>query len=129
MARRLRRSLRIIMTDEARVLRQMRIDKGLSMAKAGRLMGWSDSYISHIEHGRVDPPNGERLDRMLKVYGDITRKSYIEKIRRFKLNYTPAEDLAELVKKLSPEQTMAVLTLVKQFINPPEKCQVNLEEQ
>ena len=63
-----KRSNRIIMTDEARVLKELRISRGLSMRKAGELMGVSDSYISHIENGRLDVPKGKRLEKILLIY-------------------------------------------------------------
>ena len=34
------------LTNKARVLKEMRISKGLSMRQAGELLGKSDSYIS-----------------------------------------------------------------------------------
>jgi transcriptional regulator with XRE-family HTH domain len=111
-----KRSSRVIMTDEARVLRQMRFENNLSMRQAGALMGWSDTFISHIEHGRVDVPNGTRLEKMLQAYGDISRKSFIERVRRFRLERQPSDELIELIPKLSKEQILATLSLVKQFL-------------
>lgn len=116
MPRKPNRSNRIIMTDEARVLRLMRAERGLSLRAAGKLTGWSDTYISHIEHGRVDVPQGERLDKMLAAYGGMSKKSFIEKIRRFKLEQTPLDELNELIPKLTPDQAQAVLSLTRQFL-------------
>jgi transcriptional regulator with XRE-family HTH domain len=66
------------MTNEARVLKELRIYHGYSMRKAGELMELSDSYIAHLETGRIDIPMGARLDRILAVYGGIKKKSLYE---------------------------------------------------
>jgi transcriptional regulator with XRE-family HTH domain len=111
-----KRSSRVIMTDEARVLRQMRMERNLSMRKAGTLMGWSDTFISHIEHGRVDVPEGPRLEKMLVAYENISRKSFIERVRRFRLERQPSDELTELITKLSKEQVQATLILLRQYL-------------
>jgi len=107
------------MTDEARVLKQMRIERGLSMREAGSLMGWSDTYVSHIENGRVDVPEGERLEKMLIAYGGMSKKSFIEKIRRFRIEQTPLDDLNELIPRLTRDQIQAVLALSMQLLQIP----------
>ena len=48
------RTAKVVISNEALVLRQMRIKAGLSMRKVGGLIGVSDSYISQIENGRMD---------------------------------------------------------------------------
>ncbi len=53
------------------------------MKKAGTLMGKSDSYIAHLETGRMDLPSGEKLDRLLMAYGGIKQESFFEKVRNF----------------------------------------------
>ncbi len=73
-----KRSSRIILTTEALVLKQMRLALGLSMKKAGALMGKPDSYIAHLETDRMDLPRGEKLDRLLMTYGRI--KLYTEAV-------------------------------------------------
>ena len=47
------RTDKIIMSNETRVLKQLRTKKGLSMRAAGNLIGRSDSYVSQIENGRM----------------------------------------------------------------------------
>lgn len=79
-----KRSARIIMTNEARVLREMRIAKGLSMRKAGQEIGVSDSYIAHVETGRMAPPRSIKLIRFLDAYGGIKVKSFYDRVRAFR---------------------------------------------
>lgn len=51
-----KRSARILLTNEARVLKELRSQCGLSMRQAGKLINRSDSYIAHIETGKMDSP-------------------------------------------------------------------------
>lgn len=98
------RSGRVIMTNEARVLRELRIQSGLSMRKAGALLGCTDSYISHIENGRSDVPKGDRLDKFLTVYGGIKQKSFYERVRRYTETRDPRIELIEMIQNLPPEK-------------------------
>lgn len=94
------RTSKVVISNEALVLRQMRHKAGLSMRKAGSLIGVSDSYISQIENGRMDVPTGVRLDQLLSAYGGIRRKSYYEKVRNFKAKMTARDRLSLLVSRL-----------------------------
>ena len=69
-------------TNEARVLKQLRMSMKLSMREAGFRIGKSDSYISHLENGRMDIPSGLDLDRLLKIY-NCTQKGFFEKVRLY----------------------------------------------
>lgn len=105
------RSGRIIMTNEARVLRELRVQSGLSMRKAGELIGCSDSYISHIENGRTDVPTENNLDKFLKIYGDIKQKSFYERVRNFELKLSPIDELVSVASKLDSEKMKILLNL------------------
>jgi transcriptional regulator with XRE-family HTH domain len=107
------RSSRVIMTNEARVLRELRIQSGLSMRKAGALIGCTDSFISHIENGRVNVPTGERLDRFLAVYGDIKQKSFYERVRKFEEELSFKDQLLMLVETLPEEKIKILLNIAK----------------
>ncbi len=78
------RTQNVMFTNDARVLRQMRLAHGLTMRQAGSLVGRSDSYISQIENRRMDPAKGERLERLLTVYGGIKVRSFNERVRLFR---------------------------------------------
>lgn len=108
-----RRSARIIMTNEARALRELRIMHGLSMRKAGKLIGVSDSYISHIENGRIDFPRGASLDRFLAVYGGIKQKSFYERVRNYTKKITPLDELLEVIQRLPHNKISIILSLAK----------------
>jgi hypothetical protein len=76
-------------------------------------------YVSHIENGRVDVPEGERLDKILIAYGGITKKSFIEKIRRFRVEQTPLDDLNELIPRLTRDQLQAMIAFSMQLLQIP----------
>ena len=117
----IKRSARCIMTDEARVLREMRLQYGYTMRKAGELLGLSDSYIAHLETGRVDLPKGEKLERILAIYGGIKVKSFNEKVRNFRQVFTPRDELNELLNRVNETQVQMILTVAKGLIGIPEK--------
>lgn len=112
-----KRSARVIMTNEARVLRELRIQSGLSMRQAGDLLNRSDSYIAHLETGRMDIPNGEKLDRLLAIYGGIKQKSFFERVRKYAHHLTPKEELFELADRLPKEQIHALLAIAKSLLS------------
>ena len=110
---RTKRSSRIITTNEARALRELRMQHGLSMRKAGALIGLSDSYIAHVETGRMDPPKGVKLDRLLAIYGGIKQKSFYERVRNFKATVTAKDQLLEMVQRMSEAKATVILNIVK----------------
>ncbi len=98
------------------MLREMRLQAGLSMRKAGRLMGCTDSYISHIENGRTNVPTGIRLERFLAAYGGIKTKSFYERVRRFSDCSDPRQELFEIIKKLPIEKIKLAIQILNNFI-------------
>jgi transcriptional regulator with XRE-family HTH domain len=111
------RSQKIIITNEGRVLRTLRFEHGLSMKKAGALAGVSDSTIAHIETGRMNPPKGPALERLLKVYGGIQAKSFYERARNFKANHTAKEQLLELVQRANEKQASVLLNVAQGLLS------------
>lgn len=101
------------MTNEARVLKDLRLYHGYSMRKAGELMGLSDSYIAHLETGRMDVPKGEKLDRILAVYGGIKAKSFYERVRHYQEKITPRDELLEIIERLPDDKVPIVLNIAK----------------
>lgn len=108
-----RRSSRAIMTNEARVLKELRLSQGFSMRKAADLIGLSDSYIAHIETGRMDPPTGIKLDRLLRIYGNLKQKTFYEYVRNFKKKISHREELQEIIDRLKEDKITIVLNIVR----------------
>lgn len=108
-----KRSSRIVMTNEARVLHELRLHHGLSMRRAGELIGLSDSYIAHVETGRIDPPRGLKLERLLAIYGGIKQKTFYERVRNYSERITPKHELKELVERMSDSKIEILLGIAK----------------
>jgi transcriptional regulator with XRE-family HTH domain len=111
-----KRSDRIEMTDEARVLKILRSETKLSMKKVADLIGMSDSYIAHVETGRIDVPEGEKLNRLLKVYC-TQRGTFRERVRTFAVQITPELELMEMVYRLRPHEMKTLVALAKSMVS------------
>lgn len=54
-----KRTEKIVITSEGQVLKRLRAKQNLSMQDVADKLGISNSYVSQIENGRANPPNGE----------------------------------------------------------------------
>ena len=97
-----KRTKQVIITPQARVLRDRRKKMGLSMRDAAELIGISKSYLNHIENGRENIPRGERLDGFLRVY-TITKKYFATLCSEYKEKETDLSYLLEVLPRLKPE--------------------------
>ena len=114
----IKRTSRVVMTDEARVLRALREERQLSMRALGAAMGKSDSFISQVENGRMDVPTDEALERYLTSLGGITAKSFYERVRRFRLERgsTDRDELVEIAKRVNELHLKQILILAKTIL-------------
>ena len=110
------RSARVVMTDEARVMRDLRLKQSLSMKAAGRLVGVSDSYISHIENGRVAVPTGHSLLKFLNLYGQTTPKYFGELVREKRQEVTDLDVISNLLERLKPNQVEAARAYIEHIM-------------
>ncbi len=83
------------------------------MRKAGDALGFSDSYISHIENGRVDVPTDANLEKFLILYGDLKQKSFYERVRRYYECADPRKELLNFVNYLPNEKISLALKILK----------------
>jgi len=113
-----KRTNRVIMTDEARVLRELRQERSHSMRSLGAAMGKSDSYVSQIENGRMDPPKEEALELYLSAVGGINSKSFYERVRRYRTDrsHTDRDELLEVAKRATEIQVRQILLLAKTIL-------------
>ncbi len=107
------RTEKVVISSEARVLRQMRIAKGLSMRAAGALVNRSDSFISQIENGRMEVPKGDMLETLVTAYGPIKVASFKERARLFKESYSPKDEALSLLEKLPEEQVRVAVAFLQ----------------
>ncbi len=106
-----RRTSEIKMTNEARVLRRLRLECGTKIKEVAKEIGKSEAYIRHIEHGRLDVPDKVMVKKILSVYG-ATYRIYSAKC---KIDCTEDSymELKNLIHKI-PEQKLAlVLSLIR----------------
>ena len=102
-------------TIENKILRHLRIAKGLSLRDAGRIFGISGSAINHLEHGRMDIPEN-RVEQMVIGYG-FTMDDY----QCFKLGEKPVpinlqDEAIVIIRKLNSTQLEAVYGLLKSYL-------------
>ncbi len=109
----LERSQKLIMTDEARVLRLLRQERGLTLRQVSAAIGMSHTYIAHIEAGRMAVPGKAILMKMLGVYGIDDYKVFYDKVRNFKDHMTPRQQLLELIEHLNDERIDFLLKMAK----------------
>ena len=106
----------IHMSNEARVLKEMRIARGLSMRQAGELFGKSDSYISQVENGRMRPPAGGALQQLLEIYGGPMVDSFHARARKHQERLTPKDEIVELLAKTNALETSVILKIVRALV-------------
>ncbi|MBX3032607.1 MAG: helix-turn-helix domain-containing protein [Bdellovibrionaceae bacterium] len=113
-----KRTDRVIMTDEARVLRELRQERGHSMRSLGAAMSKSDSYVSQVENGRMDPPKDGSLEQYLAAIGGLNSKSFYERVRRYRQDRsrTDRDELLEVAKRATEPQVRQILLLAKTIL-------------
>lgn len=75
-----RRTSEVKITREAILLREYRTRLGLSISEVSKMLNKSESYLRHIEKGRLDLPNETQLSEILRLY-DVTLRSFKHKLR------------------------------------------------
>lgn len=109
------RSRHVFMTNEARALKKLRDDKGLSMKKAGEMLGYSDSYISQIENGRENMPVEDKLNRFLKAY-DSDVRSFNKLVRDFETNLSDLDVIHQILPRLNESNIRLIRGMAEQMI-------------
>lgn len=106
-----RTSIRQI-NEEGLALKELRLSKGLSMRHLGDLIGKSDSYISHLENGRLNFPEGEPLEKILLVFGGIKPKSFYERARFCRARLHQEEFIIKWVRQADDQNLAAIYDLL-----------------
>lgn len=106
------RTKQIFITPESQVLKQLRAKNHLSRQAVADKIGVSESYISQIEHGRVDFPHGSLLDRFLEVYG-VRRKYFFELCTRWKKSGSDDDFFREKIQLLNPENKKLIREIME----------------
>ena len=109
-----RRSDKKVMTREALIIKYLRESKKLSMRRAAKIIGVSDSQISHAENGRMDL----KPDFIMKVvtnYG-YTYQYFLDVLNNKK--EAPEHTLSEcieILKRLDKEKLRTVKAILESF--------------
>lgn len=106
----------VIMTNKARVLKRLRLEKGISMFIAGQEVGKSDSYISHIENGRSDIPKDGDLEKLLLVYG-VDRNEFQELVVSYKPKLSKRETISNLLPRLDDNKLSQLLIIIEKSLS------------
>jgi len=110
-----KRHHKVIITPEAKALREMRLDKELSIREVCKLLGKSEGFLRHIETGRRDFPRKIVLETILKVY-EATYKMFRHKVTAVmeaESKLGPKEELKELIDRLPEDKVNVVLAMVR----------------
>lgn len=107
------RSYDIHLTKEARTLKHLRREVGLSMRQVADKMGCSDSLLSQIENGRMSLPRGDFLDKLIKIYGVKNRKRFSEKCIRYGEKFTPQELILQALPKLNEQELNFIINYIE----------------
>ncbi len=109
-----RRSDVKVMTKEAKVLKFLRESRRLSMRKAGRVIGASDAYVSHCEHGRIDL-TPKIILKFLNAYG--YDQDYFKRVveGRIELPERHLDECIALIRRMSPDKLKTVKTILQSF--------------
>jgi transcriptional regulator with XRE-family HTH domain len=109
-----RRSDDKIITKEAGVLKHLRETRKLSLRKVGLVIGKSATWVSHVEHGRIDL-DPKKIFRLLNIYG-YSYEDFMELVNgnRAKPINTFAE-CVEILKRLDRKQLKTVKAILESF--------------
>lgn len=108
------RSQQLKITNEARVLRELRLERKLSLKAAGVAIGKCGSTIAHIESGRMAVPDrGDTLAKLLDAYGITNIRSFKQRVAKWEQRLTPEQEIVELLPKLPSEKVKLIRDLVK----------------
>lgn len=111
-----KRSDRIVMTPAARLLKLLRNESGQSMIKAAAIIGVSDSYIAHVETGRMDVPRGEKLKRLIHAYG-VRSTTYFERLSHFIERPDPRLELGELINRMRDKEVDTIVAVARGLLS------------
>lgn len=102
-------------SKEVMVLRFMRKSNNLSMRKAANLIGKSDAFISHLEHGRLDIRNNINQE-IVAVYGHNMDEFQIFMEQDESLFIDYREDLINFIHKMDDAQIIKAFNILKTLI-------------
>ena len=102
-------------TKEGKLLKYLRESRHLSVRSAGKIVGLSDSTVSHAEHGRCDL-TPKLINTFLEAYG-YTRTQFDQMLRgEVILPENMRGECIEMIKKLDSTKLKAVKAFLNTFL-------------
>lgn len=108
-----RRTSEVRLTNEARILRAIREERGLSIRQVAKELGYSETYLRHIEKGRLDIPSELFTRKLLAVY-DVTLRQF-KKRTSGNLEIDKRKECLDLVNRLDDHSLDIVWKILQQF--------------
>jgi len=87
-----------------KILKELRIQKGLTLRKASRLANYDPSNWSKIERGEITPPSDEKILKKWASIVGISKKSKEEQ---------EFVDMAKIVKGIIPQDILSQKDAIK----------------
>jgi len=106
-----RRTSEIKLTNEARLLRKIRLDAGLSIREVGRRLGRSETFLRHIETGRLDVPKDEIVKQILNIY-KVSFRQFKSRSKAV-VGLDPYMELKMLLPEIPKSKLEVVLSVVR----------------
>ena len=112
--RKYRRSDDKVITKEAGVLKYLRETRRISLRKVGLILGKSGTWVSHVEHGRIDL-DPKKILSLLNIYR-YKYEYFLELVNgsRVMPSNTYAE-CVEILKRLDKEKLKTVKAILESF--------------
>ena len=109
-----RRTSEIKISNEARLLRKIRLDRGISIREASRRLCKSESYLRHVENGRLDVPKKEELKKILSIYQVSFRQFKLRNKSEVELD--PYIELKKVIQEIPISKQPLALSILKNLI-------------
>lgn len=108
-----KRNKKIIVTKEARALKKLRVESGLSLRKLADMMELSFTRVHQMESGREDISE-EYLDSFLNMIG-ITKSTWDKEFGKSNLNNDILDECLSIIKKMDKRNLEVILSLLRKF--------------
>ncbi len=109
-----RRSDDKIITKEAEVLKYLRESRKLSVRKVSNLIDRSDTWVSHIENGRIDL-DPKKILKLINIYGYCNNEFMNLVASKKPLPENIYSECIEMLKRLDKSKLKTVKSILESF--------------
>jgi len=108
-----RRTSEVKLTNEARLLRTIREGRSLSIRQVAKELGYSETYLRHIEKGRLDLPSEIFIRKILALY-EVTFRQFKKRIgANFEID--KRSECIDLIARIDEKSLDIVWKILQQF--------------